>query len=256
MKQQSFWDTLLQMLCRDCENAPRWTNNEWLDLLHEGSDKKRFQCCLNSDSFIHHLRAIRGHSGGNRVDPVLLDSVKIPHLRSEYLYHVGSSLCMHSIIPAGLIAGGKDAKEGRQTVFFKAVDPMTGSQEEEYQDVSKITKSTQQEHAESVSGCHTSDQSGKDSRKKIRNGQTRPNAILLDDSVPADCVEKVVNTKTKEDSVSESFIPESKVFTSGSRARRRANTRIFKASASSQKSPEQGCINRRSAANVHVQSLQ
>ena len=89
---------------------------------------------------------------------------------SEYLYHVGSSLCMHSIIRSGLIAGGKDAKEGRQTVFFKAVHPMTGSQEEEYQDVSKITKSTQQEHVERVAGCHTSDQSGKGSRKKIKNG--------------------------------------------------------------------------------------
>ena len=78
---------------------------------------------------------------------------------SEYLYHVGSSLCMHSIIRSGLIAGGKDAKEGRQTVFFKAVDSLTGSQEEEYQDVSKITKGTLQEHVERVPGCH-----GKDSR--------------------------------------------------------------------------------------------
>ena len=33
------WDTWLHMLCRDCENAPRWMNDEWLDLLHEGSDK-------------------------------------------------------------------------------------------------------------------------------------------------------------------------------------------------------------------------
>ena len=72
------WNTLLQLLCRNCENAPRWTNNEWLDLLHEGRDKKRFQCCLNSDGFIHHLRAVQGHSGGKKVDPFLLDSVKIP----------------------------------------------------------------------------------------------------------------------------------------------------------------------------------
>ena len=28
---------------RDCEGAPRWTNPEWKDLLHRGSDKKRFQ---------------------------------------------------------------------------------------------------------------------------------------------------------------------------------------------------------------------
>ena len=75
---------------------------------------------------------------------------------------------------------------------------MTGSQEEEYQDVSKITKGTQREHVERVPGCHMLDQSEKGSRKKIKNEQTRSNAILLDDSVPADCVGKVVNTKTKE----------------------------------------------------------
>ena len=39
-------------------------------------------------------------------------------------YHVGGSLAMHSIMQAGLAAGGKDAKEGRQTVFLTALDPM------------------------------------------------------------------------------------------------------------------------------------
>ena len=176
------WDTWLHMLCRDYENAPRWANNEWLDLLHERSGKKRFQYCLNSDGFIHYLRAIQGHSGGNQVDPLLLDSVKIPYMWSEYLYHVGSSLCMHSIIHAGLIAGGKDAEEGRQTVFFKSVNPI----------------------------------------------------IILYDSEPADCVGKVVNTKTKEilfqrvsllSPRSLKLTSESKAFTSGSPARRRANTK-------------------------------
>ena len=46
-------------------------------------------------------------------------------------------ICKHSTIHSGLIAGGKDTKEERQTVFFTGVDPMTESQEEEYQDVSK-----------------------------------------------------------------------------------------------------------------------
>ena len=39
-----------------------------------------------------------------------------------------------------LIAGGKDTKEGRQTVFFTAVDPMTDSQEDESYDVAKPRK--------------------------------------------------------------------------------------------------------------------
>ena len=71
------WNTLLPMLCRDYENASEWTNPEWSDLLRTGSDKKRFQCCLNSDVFIHYMRAIQGHSGGTKVDPTLLDNVPI-----------------------------------------------------------------------------------------------------------------------------------------------------------------------------------
>ena len=86
------------------------TNHERLDHLHGRSDKKRFQFCLNSDGFIHDMRAIQGHSGGYKVDPSLLDDVQIPYRWREYIYHVGSFLCNHSIIHSGLIAGGKDAK--------------------------------------------------------------------------------------------------------------------------------------------------
>ena len=34
-----------------------------MDYLRRGSDKKRFLYCLNSDGFIHYMRAILGHSG-------------------------------------------------------------------------------------------------------------------------------------------------------------------------------------------------
>ena len=65
------WITLLHVLCRDCESAPKWTNPELFGLLHKGSGKDRFQYCQNSDGFIHCMRAIQGHSGGNNVDPSL-----------------------------------------------------------------------------------------------------------------------------------------------------------------------------------------
>ena len=107
----------------------------WIDYLHKGSDKKRFQYCLNSDGFIHYVRAIQGHSGGNKDGPSLLDNGEIP-----YIYHVGSSLNLHSIIPSGLIAGGKDTKYGRHTVFFTAVYPVTDSQEDESHDMMKPRK--------------------------------------------------------------------------------------------------------------------
>ena len=38
------WNTMLPMSCRDFENekARKWSNKEWLDLLQQGSVKKRF----------------------------------------------------------------------------------------------------------------------------------------------------------------------------------------------------------------------
>ena len=75
---------------------------------------------------------------GTKVDLSLLDHVLIPYNWSEYLYHVGCSLFLHSIIHSGLIAEGKGIKEGRQAVFFTALDPLRGLQKEEYQDLSKV----------------------------------------------------------------------------------------------------------------------
>ena len=86
------------------------------------------------------MRAIQGHSGGNIVDLSLLDDVEIPYNWTEYIYHVNSSLDLHSIIQSGLTAGRKNTKEGRQTVFFTAVNPVTDSQEDEPYNVMKPRK--------------------------------------------------------------------------------------------------------------------
>ena len=44
------------------------------------------------------------------------------------------------VLQSGLIARGKDAKEGRQKVFFTTLDPINDEPEEEYQDLSKKKK--------------------------------------------------------------------------------------------------------------------
>ena len=91
----------------------------------EEGPKKRFQYCLDPDSAetLLYFRAIQDHSGGNQIDPTLQDNVMLPSDFAEYIYHVGSSNGMHSIVLSGLIPGGKDVKSGRQTVFFTTVNP-------------------------------------------------------------------------------------------------------------------------------------
>ena len=83
------------------------------------SDRKRLQCCLSSEGFIHYMGAIQCHSGGNKVEPFFLDFVEIPCMWSGYLCYLG----------------GKDTDGGRQIVYFTAVDFMADVQEEEYHDV-------------------------------------------------------------------------------------------------------------------------
>ena len=122
------WNRWFQTFCRCHSDAPRWTNQMWIDHLHRGSNKKRFQCCLNSDIFTLSTRAIQGHSGGNNVELLLLVDVQTPCTWNKYIYHVGSSLDLLSTIQSGWIAGGKDTKEGRQAVFFPAVSSMTEPQ--------------------------------------------------------------------------------------------------------------------------------
>ena len=186
--------------------------------------------------------------------------MKIPYMRSEHLSHVRSSLCMHSIIHSGLIAVGTDTKEGRQTVFF----------------TEQFARGRIPRRVGTRKRCSRMQKYwinlGKAQDKGLDFWQARSNVIILHDSVSADCIKKVVNTKNKEILYLKVSLPprppikfilkdtcqdqredshqrlqNPRYSTSGSRARRRANTRNLKVSASSRKSPRQGCIHRRSA---------
>ena len=83
------------------------------------------------------MRAFQSHSGGNTVDPSLEDNVETPYNWTEYIYRAGSSLDLHSVIQSGWITGGKDKKDGRQTVCFTAVDRLSQLQRDEPHDVTK-----------------------------------------------------------------------------------------------------------------------
>ena len=83
-----------------------------------GGTKKRLQYCTDpSGQEILYLRALRGHSGRNLMDPSLQDKVLIPNDFFEYIYHIGCAIRLHSITKSGLIAGGQNLRK-RQTVFF------------------------------------------------------------------------------------------------------------------------------------------
>ena len=53
----------------------------------------------------------------------LMVHVAIPFKWKDFLFHRGCSFDLKSILDAGLFAGGKESKEGRQTVIFTPLDP-------------------------------------------------------------------------------------------------------------------------------------
>ena len=69
-------------------------------------------------SVILYFRAIRGRTRGNMIAPDLMGHVAIPYTWKEFLFHRGCSHNVRSILRSGLIAGGRECKEGRQTIFF------------------------------------------------------------------------------------------------------------------------------------------
>ena len=90
--------------------------------LQEEVSKRRYQYCSDHSGTILYLRALQGHSGNNLIDPMLQDNVVIGTGIFPYIYHVGCTFNLHSIINNGLVAGGQNLSR-RQTVFFLPVDP-------------------------------------------------------------------------------------------------------------------------------------
>ena len=82
-----------------------------------------------------YFRASQGHTG-EMILFEMLGHVLIPHNWKEFVFHRGSSFNLASILKAGLIAGGREVRETRHTVFFTPLDP-GGTEEEEYCDFAR-----------------------------------------------------------------------------------------------------------------------
>ena len=160
-----------------------------------GGNKKRFQYCTDSSGQeILYLRALQGHSGRNPIDPSLQDNVLIPNNFFEYIYHIGCAINLHSITNSGLIPGGQNSSRERQTVFFTAVNPMDKEHKDPYKlDLTKprlawYKQKTWKRHQDTVYWVDIQ----LAQRKGFKFYQTRSNAIILYDTLPAYCISKVV----------------------------------------------------------------
>ena len=177
-----------------------WSDDRWkVCLAAGGGSKRRYQYCSDISGTILYLRALQGHSGRNLIDPLLQDNVIIQRGLFLHIYHIGCAFNLHSIINNGLIPGGQDSSR-RQTVFFLPIDPRDKDHEDpEHIDFSvprraQYLHSAWKKHQDAVFWV--------DIDLAIRNRltfyQTRSNAIILQGTLPAYCIPKVVRLKTGE----------------------------------------------------------
>ena len=178
----------------------RWSDDKWKkSMAGGGGNKKRHQYCTDSSRVILYLRALQGHSGRNIIDPSLKDNVIIPSNFFQCINHVGCAINFHSIINSGLIPGGQNLSN-RQTVFFLPVDPMNKN----HKDLDTIDLNAPR-HAQYMHEAwkkHQYTVYWVDINLALKKGlkfyQTRSNAIILHETLPAYCIPKVVRMETRD----------------------------------------------------------
>ena len=177
-----------------------WSDDRWKACLAAGGGAKtRYQYCTDISGTIVYFRALQGHSGRNLIDPSLQDNVVIQSGFFQYIYHIGCAFNLHSIINSGLIPGGQNSSK-RQTVFFLPIDP----RDKGHQDPAKIDfiVPRRAQYLHSAWKKHQGAVFWVDIDLAIRKGltfyQTRSNAIILQGTLPAYCIPKVVRLKTGE----------------------------------------------------------
>ena len=119
------WNAVVPSLRKAIQKSGwrKFSDTDWLQHIYEGSNKMRFQYCINSKNSLLYIRAIQGHTGGNFIAPELMGHVDVPYKWKEFLFHRGCSFNVTSILTSGPITGGRESKEGRQTIFFTPLNP-------------------------------------------------------------------------------------------------------------------------------------
>ena len=181
--------------------SQHWSDEKWKSTTAKGGgNKKRFQYCAHpSGQEILYLRALQRHSGRNPIDLPLQDNVLIPDEVFEYIYHAGCAINLHSIMNSGLIPGGQNLSK-RQTVFFTSLDPMNKEHKDldtidlEAPRLARYKQKTWKKHSNSLYWVDI-----KLAQKKgFKFYQTRSNAIILYNTLPANCIPKAIIMETGE----------------------------------------------------------
>ena len=133
----------------------------------------------------------------------------IPYKWKRLIYHVGRARDQYAIAEIGLVAGGEEREEGRQTIFFTPLDAFSkdANEAESVTDLKKPRKVKYQIHwrpeQDAVYWIHLS--TAQDAGLEF--WKTRSNAIVTYQSVLKESVVKVVSESGKRDVFARQLTP-------------------------------------------------
>ena len=123
----------------------------------------------------------------------------IPSKFFQNIYHVGCAFNLHSIVSSGLIPRGQNLSN-RQTIFFLPMDPMDKIHKDP--DVIDLEAPRLAQYMHKAWKTHQNTVCWVDINFALKKGlkfyQTRSNAIILHETLPAYCIPKVVRMETGE----------------------------------------------------------
>ena len=191
-------------------STQHWSDSRWLICLAAGGGiKRRFQHCPDYLGSIIYLRALQGHSGDSIIDLEMQDHVLITPGIFTYIYHVGSSFNLESIVSNGLVLGGQEL-HGRQSVYFLLVDP----RDEDHRDPEVIDYSVPRRarylqkswkrHQDTVFWIDIDQGIIKEG---LRFCQTKSNAIVFQGVLPPSCIVKAERLKGGEKLYERQYLP-------------------------------------------------
>ena len=95
-----------------------FSDSDWLSIFAKEATKRGSSIARIQKFLLVYSCPFKGHIGGNLIAPELMGHVAIPYKWKKFLFHRGCSLHVTSILRSGLIGGGREGKEGRQTIFL------------------------------------------------------------------------------------------------------------------------------------------
>ena len=125
----------------------------------------------------------------------------IPNNFFEYIYQIGCAVSLYTLHHKfRIVTGRTDFGQGRQTVFFTAVETMDKEHKDPYTVDSTAPRlvwykqKTWKRHQDTVYWVDVQ----LAQRKGLKFYQSRSNAIILHDTLPASCIPKVVRMESEE----------------------------------------------------------